>query len=185
MDAHDTQPMRFPTALAPVLRRVARLPGASTLAHAMARNAAGRHYVGAIAVVATAASGSGPPRVLLAKHTFHGDRWGVPGGWVRRREDPAAACVREVREETGLEVRAVDVLGCELHAVGDVPVPYGGLTVAYRCEPFGPADREPRPGSIELAEVQWFQAADAMNRVHGFERAMIIKALRQLGDAAG
>jgi 8-oxo-dGTP pyrophosphatase MutT (NUDIX family) len=152
------------------------------LAHAVARNAAGRHHVGAMAVVALPGRDAAGPMVLLARHTFHGDRWGVPGGWVRRREDPAAACMREIREETGLDVRAVDLLGCELHAVDGVPVRYGGLTVAYRCELLGPGDRDPRPGSVELAEVRWIPAGKALALVTGFERAMIAKALRAVGD---
>jgi 8-oxo-dGTP pyrophosphatase MutT (NUDIX family) len=117
------------------------------------------------------------PHVLLARHTFHGGRWGVPSGWVRRREHPAAASVREVAEETGLAVRATDLLGCELHAVEGVAVRYGGISIAYRCEPVERADPDPQPRSFEIGEVRWVAAAEATALLTGFEQAMIDNAL--------
>jgi ADP-ribose pyrophosphatase YjhB (NUDIX family) len=48
--------------------------------------------------------------VLLLEHAFRKRYpWALPGGWIRRREPLAAALVREVHEETGLDV-AVDCL---------------------------------------------------------------------------
>lgn len=42
-------------------------------------------------------------RVLLLKHAFHGNHpWGLPGGWLGRREGPQEAALRELQEETGL-----------------------------------------------------------------------------------
>jgi ADP-ribose pyrophosphatase YjhB (NUDIX family) len=47
--------------------------------------------------------------ILLLRHTYRGNRfpWGLPSGWLDPREDPAEGIVREIREETGLEVRVV------------------------------------------------------------------------------
>lgn len=52
-------------------------------------------------------------RLLLFHHTYR-DRhaWGLPGGWIARGERPAGALEREIREESGLQVRP----GC-LHQV--------------------------------------------------------------------
>ena len=53
-------------------------------------------------------------RVLLVRHAGHDDGWGVLGGAVEVGESPAAAAVREAREEIGVDVRLVrllDVLG--------------------------------------------------------------------------
>jgi 8-oxo-dGTP pyrophosphatase MutT (NUDIX family) len=41
-------------------------------------------------------------RILLVRKTY-GNRWDIPGGYVDRGESPAAACVRELREELGIE----------------------------------------------------------------------------------
>jgi ADP-ribose pyrophosphatase YjhB (NUDIX family) len=79
-------------------------------------------------------------RVLLVRHRGHDDGWGVLGGAVDVGESPAAAAIREAREETGADVRLVrllDVLGgpdYEVRIAGGVPVPADG----------------------ELSEVAWF-----------------------------
>ncbi|MGZ0040637.1 NUDIX hydrolase [Paenibacillus ottowii] len=41
--------------------------------------------------------------VLLLKHVYRKQPWGIPGGWMEL-EQPGTALRREVREETGLEV---------------------------------------------------------------------------------
>ena len=140
---------------------------------------AGSHHVGAMAVVTTIGRDAGTtgPMVLLARHAFKADRWGVLGGWVQRREDPAAACVREVLEETGLGVRVEDILGCEVHAINGKPLRYGGLTVAYRCSPRDPSAFRPTRRSAELTDVRWFSAEQAANLVTAFERSMITRAV--------
>jgi ADP-ribose pyrophosphatase YjhB (NUDIX family) len=45
-------------------------------------------------------------RILLARHERGDHRyWVLPGGAVEPNEDPKDAAIREVREETGLEIR--------------------------------------------------------------------------------
>ena len=43
-------------------------------------------------------------RVLLIKQNYGGRKYGVPGGAVEPGETPTEAAVREVREETGVDV---------------------------------------------------------------------------------
>lgn len=47
-------------------------------------------------------------QVLLIEQAF-GDRWELPGGHPEAEEEPAAAAVRELEEETGLVARASDL----------------------------------------------------------------------------
>ena len=59
--------------------------------------------------------------------------WSIPGGRVEPGEDDAAAVVRELAEETGLVVRAGELLGVvELGAPGAAIVVHD-----YRCELVG------------------------------------------------
>jgi 8-oxo-dGTP pyrophosphatase MutT (NUDIX family) len=60
-------------------------------------------------------------RVLLTRRTDNG-RWCLPGGRMDPGENLAETCVREVREETGLEVEVVRLIG--LYSSPDVLVVY-------------------------------------------------------------
>lgn len=68
-------------------------------------SADGRYTLGAFAVVF-----DGDDRVLVS-HRRDLDLWNLPGGRVQVGELPDAAVVREVREETGLEVEVTRLIG--------------------------------------------------------------------------
>jgi 8-oxo-dGTP diphosphatase len=46
-----------------------------------------------------------------ARETFLPDVWGIPAGRINHHEDPRAACLRELREETGLHGRIIELVG--------------------------------------------------------------------------
>ena len=51
-------------------------------------------------------------RVLLIRNSYgETGRFLLPGGGVGRREEPRDAAVREVREEVGIEIAAVELVG--------------------------------------------------------------------------
>jgi 8-oxo-dGTP diphosphatase len=57
-------------------------------------------------------------RILLVKPTYK-PGWEIPGGMVEANESPVQACLREAREEIGLEVRlgrllCVDYVGVQI-----------------------------------------------------------------------
>ena len=106
----------------------------------------------------------GESRVLLARNSgaseFPG-LWGLPGGGVEQGEHPDDTVVREVREETGLDVRVLGVHEVtadvsRLPSSGDLEhtdrivydvVPYGG---ELRDETAGTTDRVGWAGPMEL-----------------------------------
>src|SRR5262245_47325264 len=46
-----------------------------------------------------------------SSESFLPDVWGIPAGHLQRGEDPSAACLRELREETGLQGRLLEPIG--------------------------------------------------------------------------
>ena len=49
--------------------------------------------------------------ILLVRHSYAGRKWFLPGGGHHGNESPEAALVREMREETGLEVQVTRLIG--------------------------------------------------------------------------
>jgi ADP-ribose pyrophosphatase YjhB (NUDIX family) len=88
-------------------------------------------------------------QVLLTKRE-DSDMWCLPGGGVDDGESLAAAAVREVREETGLEVRLTRLVGLySLPARGD-------HVAVLAAEQIGGA-LAPHPG--EVVEAEFFDPA--------------------------
>jgi 8-oxo-dGTP pyrophosphatase MutT (NUDIX family) len=100
-------------------------------------------------------------RVLLVRHAGHDDGWGVLGGAVEPGESPAAAAVREAREEVGVDVllvRLLDVLGGP-----DYEVSYpNGDRVAYVTAVYEARVVEGSPvvSDGELSDLAWFGTGD-------------------------
>src|SRR5579883_1836587 len=96
-------------------------------------------------------------RYLLLEHS--NGKVGLPGGYIRWREEPEETARRECREETGLEVRLGDLVGCFSTPTASW-ARMSTLTVLYSAEIAGGHLRqalEGRPG--------WFSAEEARQRL--------------------
>jgi 8-oxo-dGTP pyrophosphatase MutT (NUDIX family) len=94
---------------------------------------------------------NGDGRILLLKHRFWiGQRWGLPGGLAHHGETPAATLRRELREETGLEVRPTRLL-----RVNTTRGRLAEFILLAEC------DREPAVRSMEIMDAR-FWALDAL-----------------------
>jgi len=60
-------------------------------------------------------------RILLARRAIAPDqgKWDLPGGFMEEGEHPRAAVIRELREETGLEIEPLDLVAVEVDAYGE------------------------------------------------------------------
>ena len=115
-------------------------------------------------VVGTAAlvrDGNG--RILVARHTYRRYvPWGLPGGWVRRGESPAEALVRELREETALDVEITHPLTVRLESPAH-------LTVVYEARLVGGTFRP----SAEVSEVRFLERGAWPEGLRDDHRALI------------
>ena len=99
-------------------------------------------------------------RVLLVQQSSGRRHWGLPGAHLGPRDLPVDTIVREVRRETGMEARVVDLLGL-YHLTGalagdDEELP-DVLTYAFRCEPLS---GEPvLNGRGRICDLGWYAPA--------------------------
>jgi 8-oxo-dGTP diphosphatase len=109
-------------------------------------------------------------KVLLMKRTtypFEGS-WVIPGGYVELDETLEEACVREAKEETGLDVTIQKTIGAYSKLGRD---PRGRLiTVAYLC--YG--DGEPKT-NYESSELRFFSEDELKALDIGFDHKDILK----------
>lgn len=97
---------------------------------------------------------------LLLVRRGHGPAagsWSLPGGRVEFGEDLREALVREMLEETGLEVVVEEFLGW-VERIGDDPEPYHFVILDFRVHEFDP-DADPTAGD-DAAEARWVPVAE-------------------------
>ncbi|MFW5692081.1 MAG: NUDIX hydrolase [Chloroflexota bacterium] len=162
-----TQP-QFKHRVARLLRRA---PWLIAVPYYFTRVIHARYSLGAVGVIINA-----DDKVLLVEHAFHPKTpWGLPGGWVGRRENPARTVARELQEELSIQA--------DVGPVVLVDRPYANhLDIAYLCTSTDPISQL----SYELLSHDWFDR-DALPRLlefhyHAIQHAFHIRhALAQSG----
>ncbi|MCC7370752.1 MAG: NUDIX domain-containing protein [Chloroflexi bacterium] len=108
-------------------------------------------------------------RVLLVKHSYGRLNRELPGGRGEESESIAATAVQEVREETGLEVRAEALTGIYYQPWQDMH------HFVFRCVRENPA-ATPRPDAHEITDCGYWPPEDLPRPISDF-------TVRRIGDA--
>jgi 8-oxo-dGTP diphosphatase len=125
-------------------------------------------------------------KVLLSKQ--FGDKYDLPGGGVDLGEDLKAAVIREVKEETGLDVNNPELLGLEnnfFHSAHGNKKSYHSILVYYSCTLVGGElstdgfDEEEKKYA-EIAEWTPLDIIDDLKLASTFDFRSYIKQAAQL-----
>lgn len=107
--------------------------------------------------------------ILLVKRKFSPGKglWALPGGFLNQTETVQDACIRELREETGLKVPVPVLKGSityeRLFDKPDRSLRGRTLTQAFLIELQGGEAKLPRVrGEDDAAEARWFKISDVM-----------------------
>lgn len=106
-------------------------------------------------------------KVLLFQHTYRKDHaWGLPGGWLKAKEDAAAAIVREIKEESGYQIRVLRplIIGSDSHLAK--------LDLIFLCEYLGGDFRI----SAEVSAAHYFALDDLPVDFGPYQRGLIRQA---------
>lgn len=100
----------------------------------------------------------GDGRLLLARRAYDPDAglWDLPGGFIEEDEEPLDALVRELREETGLEIEPLEHLGIWTDRYGDDPGAARTLNLYWTARVVGGKER----ADDDVSELGWFAPAD-------------------------
>lgn len=111
------------------------------------------------------------------EHGMHG--WTLPGGGLEPGEHPAEGAVREVKEETGYDVRLTSLLGVDAAVVPALARGHAmqALRILYRAEIVGGKLSAERDGSTD--DVAWHRV-DAVPQLRHVQA--VDWALRHLDD---
>lgn len=130
-------------------------------------------------------------RVLLVRrrHPPFQGWWDIPGGFLEYDESPEQAALREVQEETGLEVRLRRILGIFPDVYADAATEAGAavaeaertINIFYVAEVAGGAER---PGD-DAAELRWFGPDELPDNVAFASGRRALEAWRSGASACG
>ena len=92
-------------------------------------------------------------RILMVREVMDSGRWTLPGGWADVNLTAAENAVKEVREESGFDVRVTKLAACWDRArQGHGAFPFSTFKLFYICEITGGE----ASASLETSEVAFF-----------------------------
>ena len=100
--------------------------------------------------------------ILLLDHVLRPDSgWGIPGGFLGFGEQPAEAVRRELIEETGLELKMVEMVR--------VQIVNGHIEILFRAKAKGVASVKSR----EINAFGWFKVDEMPEKMNQTQKSII------------
>jgi 8-oxo-dGTP diphosphatase len=106
--------------------------------------------------------------VLLVKHTYRGDSWSLPGGYLKGKEHPREGLEREIKEETDIVVSADERIKIRTdRETARLDISYSGILIGGKFKP-----------SKEVSDAKFF-AFDELPIIRKDQLVFIEMALRK------
>jgi len=114
-------------------------------------------------------------KVMMAKRADEPLKgaWDIPGGFLHYGEDPRVGAIRELKEETGLDVKIIDILGIYM----DEYMHQGETLPTLNCMYIGEIKSGKQKPSDDVSELKWLNIKKSVPNV-GF--SMVQKGLKDL-----
>jgi ADP-ribose pyrophosphatase YjhB (NUDIX family) len=123
----------------------------------------------------------GTDEMLLVQEKLDGNRWSLPGGWAEVGLTPFEVAVKEVREETGLEVEAVRLLALfDKKQHPHPPQPWYVYKAFVLCRVVGGAIQT---DTVETAGVRWVPRAELAQLDLSVDRVTYSQLMQMLAFA--
>jgi len=100
--------------------------------------------------------------VLMVK-CFDSEQWAIPSGGIEEGETPEECCIREVKEETGYDVKIIKQLMVKETVIQGIQV----KTYYYRVDKIGERSGVNDPDNL-IAEVAWKSIIDIKMLEHAY-----------------
>ncbi len=88
---------------------------------------------------------------ILLTHENDGT-WSLPGGWCDVLESVKSNTIKEIKEETGLDAKAIKIIAIQDGNKHNTICPYGMCVIFILCEVIGGSFKE----NIETTEIEYF-----------------------------